>query len=338
MGFFSSTPEEKEEKLLHKEQKNDEKAVKQALKDLEKAHKVHRKAEKAEHDATEDYQKAIRREEKLAAELIKLQNEHESSVQAKYALAKEVTAKQDELVRLEGEVTLAQTALEKTQVRARENTERREKRLAQLAGAGAAVAGAGVATAATAAGSKPASPETDKGEGEVPAGEDRAALAAPAVAAGTAGVVAPNLPPRSIDTNVLNEASAPSAASQSPSGQFAAPPRHPVADATAPHVTSPTSPQTPPQLPPRQGTTETFATAQTGPSATSVTAPQLPNTSVTAPQLPNTSVTAPQLPNPVTPQQVEQVPQLESLSLSDAPVPAQAQPINLNPNVPGQWP
>lgn len=75
MGLFSSaTPEEKEEKLLHKEAKNDASAVKQSLKDLERAHKAHHKAQKAEHDAIEDHQKAIRREEKLAADLIKLQH------------------------------------------------------------------------------------------------------------------------------------------------------------------------------------------------------------------------------------------------------------------------
>ncbi|GMK56882.1 hypothetical protein CspeluHIS016_0307220 [Cutaneotrichosporon spelunceum] len=132
MGLFSTSTVEREEKLLQKEQKNDEKAIKLALKDLDRAHKAQRKAEKAEHDAAEDHQKAIRREEKLAAELLKLQHEHESAIVTKDTLANEVAAKQEELNRLGGEVTRFQDSLEKAQERARQNGQRREKRLAEL--------------------------------------------------------------------------------------------------------------------------------------------------------------------------------------------------------------
>jgi hypothetical protein len=320
---------------LTAEAKNDEKAVKQALKDLERAHKGLHKAQKAEHDANEDHQKAIRREEKLAAELIKLQHEHESAIATKETLAKELVVKHDEVGRLGEEVKRLQVTLEQVQERARVNNERRAPRLAALSGsdgnssqgslpaAAGAAAGAGagslagrrsVSPATTTAGASLASPLSGKGElpaGEfgqapppLPARDEKAALAAGlgggAAGAGTAAAApplparqvetaaAPNLPPRKIDTAVQDMPgglpSAASAQSQSLGQGYAPPPRHPVADASAPHVTSPTQTAAP-QLPPRQGTAETYATAPSvPPSATSVNAPQLPEVAQQVPQ------------------------------------------------------
>jgi hypothetical protein len=53
MGLFNKTPEGKEEKLLRTEQKADEKAVKQVLKDVERANKAELRGAKDEHIAME---------------------------------------------------------------------------------------------------------------------------------------------------------------------------------------------------------------------------------------------------------------------------------------------
>jgi len=53
MGFFNKTAEEKEEKILKDEQKADDKLVKQALKDVERANKAELKAAKEEHNTVE---------------------------------------------------------------------------------------------------------------------------------------------------------------------------------------------------------------------------------------------------------------------------------------------
>jgi ABC-type phosphate transport system auxiliary subunit len=99
MGFFSKTAEEKEEKILKDgrcaqwrgcadlpEQKADDKHLRQALKDVEKANKAELKAAKDEHNANEvsvrvalqadlqDLQKAIRKVDKLVADMNKLQH------------------------------------------------------------------------------------------------------------------------------------------------------------------------------------------------------------------------------------------------------------------------
>jgi hypothetical protein len=53
MGLFTKTPQEKEEKILKSEQKADNKALRQALKDVERANKEELKAAKEEHGTIE---------------------------------------------------------------------------------------------------------------------------------------------------------------------------------------------------------------------------------------------------------------------------------------------
>lgn len=89
---------------------------------------------------------------------------------------------------------------------------------------------------------------------------------------------APALPPRGIDTGMGQ--GQPGGFSPASAQGFAPPPRHPVADATAPHQTSPIN-TTAPSLPARQETADTFQSSQSGygsvpQSTTSGTAPQLP--------------------------------------------------------------
>ncbi|KAH8078882.1 hypothetical protein HD553DRAFT_136099 [Filobasidium floriforme] len=136
MGLFNKTPAEKEEKILHKEAKHDDSAVKHALKDVASAEKAEHHTAKEHTAAIKAHAKAVETEHKLAAKLNQLQHEHEAALSREQKLAKDIQLKDQHHLEAEQTIAAKKKALEQVQHKHDINNATRSEKLHQLESVG----------------------------------------------------------------------------------------------------------------------------------------------------------------------------------------------------------
>ncbi|GHJ89744.1 hypothetical protein NliqN6_6146 [Naganishia liquefaciens] len=133
MGLFgTSDPVKKEEKMLAKEAKHDDKLVKQALKDLEHTEKEEHRALKAHDKAVKEHAKAVEKEHKLAEQMNKVVHRHDEAVSKENKLAADIQARDQYHAKIEAELAAKKQAVEQATHRHHTNEAQREQRHAVL--------------------------------------------------------------------------------------------------------------------------------------------------------------------------------------------------------------
>ncbi|KAJ9126289.1 hypothetical protein QFC24_002021 [Naganishia onofrii] len=129
MGLFgTSDPVKKEEKMLAKDAKHDDKLVKQALKDLAHTEKEEHRAQKAHDKALKDHAKVVEKEHKLSERVNAAVHQHDEAVSKENKLQHDIQAREQYHAKLEQEIAAKKKAVEQATQRHDLNNHQREDR------------------------------------------------------------------------------------------------------------------------------------------------------------------------------------------------------------------
>ncbi|TFK56015.1 hypothetical protein OE88DRAFT_693569 [Heliocybe sulcata] len=147
------------EKIIANEEKQDEKSLKHAIKDLKAGEKAESKAHKMADKAQHALDKVTRKEHDSAKAINKAKANHEKALTDVQQTQKTIDIKHQREAKLEEDVRRQQTLVNELQQKKDQNDQAREARIAQLHTHGAAGAGAGSMTTSPASMTGPSAAE-----------------------------------------------------------------------------------------------------------------------------------------------------------------------------------